>query len=93
MTLRVKAISLMAVAVCALTLPIVAVASPAGASTSHPKYISALHRLAPGTRSVSTKKLLALGEATCNIFKFAPVSEEVGVLDEPSNAFHFPITR
>lgn len=67
------------------------VAVPAEAMTSaQNKYVKALHSAAPATKSVSTKKLLALGVGLCSGLKFAPVADEVGVLEERSNAYHFP---
>jgi hypothetical protein len=65
-------------------------AVPAGATSAQTKYINALHHAAPSTKAVSNKKLLALGKATCKILGFASVADEVGVLEDPSNAYHFP---
>ena len=49
----------------ALSLPFVAVASPAGASTPRPKFINAIHQMAPATQQVNDKVLLALGNQIC----------------------------
>ena len=64
-------------------------ALPAAASTQS-KYISALHRAAPATKKLSNKKLVALGASICSFTGVAPASDEVKLLDESSNSFHFP---
>ena len=65
-------------------------AVPAGAASPQTKYINALHHAAPSTKALSTKKLLGLGSAICNILKLGSVADEVGILQERSNAYHFP---
>ena len=49
----------------ALSLPLVAVASSAGASTPHPKFINALHAWAPATRQHTNSFEVKLGVAIC----------------------------
>jgi hypothetical protein len=67
-----------------------AAAVPAEAASAQTKYINALHHAAPSTKAVSTKKLLGLGSAICSILKVGSVADEVGILQERSNAYHFP---
>jgi hypothetical protein len=64
-------------------------ALPAAASTQS-NYIKALHRAAPSTKAFSNKKLVGLAKADCASLSFAPISDVAGLLDEPSNTFHFP---
>ncbi len=67
------------------------VAAPAGATTPpQTKYLNTVHKAVPATNSISNQKLIGLGQATCKILKYAPVSVEAGVLNESSNAFHLP---
>jgi hypothetical protein len=65
---------------------------PSGASSAaaQRKFIAAIHKAAPATKKVSNKKLLALGNAICNVLAFGSVADEVGLLKEPTNAYHFP---
>jgi hypothetical protein len=68
-----------------------ATAVPAEATTSaQTRYITALHHAARSTKGVSTKKLLGLGSAICGILKVGSVADEIGILQERSNAYHFP---
>jgi hypothetical protein len=64
-------------------------ALPAAASTQS-NYIKALHRAAPATKKISTKKLVGLGKSICDFTGVAPASAEVKLLDESSNSFRFP---
>lgn len=43
--------------------------------------------------SASTKKVLALGSAVCGLLKYGSVADDVGVLDAPSNSFHFSMKQ
>lgn len=81
--------SAMAAAVCALALPILVSVAPVGASTSHPKFVSVVHRKAPATKSISNAKLAALGGAICDTLSYGSITDEFGILAEPSNSFHF----
>jgi hypothetical protein len=65
-------------------------AVPAGASSVQTKYINALHHAAPSTKAFSNKKMLGLGKVLCKALGFATVADDVGELDDPSNAYHFP---
>ena len=63
----------------ALALPLVAVASPAGASTPHPKFITAIHRVAPASKHLTNKYLINLGETACHTLGQHPTTP--GVVD------------
>jgi hypothetical protein len=81
------------VGICVATLVLVGMAAlPAAAvsSSTQKKFITAIHRSAPATKSVSTKKLLALAGSLCAGLRFAPVADEVGILRESSNSYHLP---
>lgn len=86
----VKNIKIIIIGLLGFAAVVVLPVSVAGATTSHSKYISALHRVAPATKKISTKKLVGLGESICNFTGVAPASDEVKLLDESSNSFHFP---
>jgi hypothetical protein len=79
------------VAAATLAMTVVPLAT-AGASTitAQNHYLSAIHKHAPSTRAVSNKKLLRLGKSLCNILGIDSVANEVAVLEQPSNTFHFP---
>lgn len=80
----------MAISAAVLVVFGLAVAVPADALTSaQTKFVSATHRVAPSTKSASTKKLVALGSAVCGLLKYGSVADDVGVLDASSNTFHF----
>jgi hypothetical protein len=49
----------------ALSLPVLA-AAPAGASTSHPKFIKALHAWAPATKQHTNESEVSTGETICH---------------------------
>lgn len=78
----------------ALALPLVAVASPAGASTPHPKFITAIHRVAPASKHLTNKYLINLGETACHTLgqhpttpgvvdgDFGPVAEVLGTIQD-----------
>jgi hypothetical protein len=65
---------------------------PAGAlsSSTQRKYIAAIQRAAPATKQLSTKKLVGLGTSICSLLSVGTVSDEVGVLSERTNSYHFP---
>jgi hypothetical protein len=68
----------------------VTVPAAALSSSAQKKFIAAIHHAAPATNKVSNKKLLALGGAICNILKIGTVANDVALLKEPSNSYHFP---
>lgn len=84
-----KTIAGFALGVAVAALAFVPLAS-AASKAQQAKFVKAVHRIAPATKKVSNKKLISLGTATCNILKFAPINDEVSVLEEPTNTFHFP---
>lgn len=70
--------------------PGAAIPAAAVSNSTQKKFIAALHHAAPATKHVSTKKLLSLGTGICNILSVGSVSDEVGILSERTNGFHFP---
>lgn len=76
-------------AVCALALPMLVGVAPVGASTPHANFVNDVHREAPSTKSISNKKLAALGGFICDTLGHGgSISVEFGILAEPSNTFH-----
>jgi hypothetical protein len=80
------------VAIGSLAITVVPLAS-AGASTTKAQklYLTAVHKRAPSTRAIPNKKMVLSGKAFCSILGLHySVANEVALLKEPSNTFHFP---
>jgi hypothetical protein len=76
----------------ALSLSLVAIASPAGASTSHPKFVKAVHKMAPATKHVPNKVLVAFGEHVCYeindyALSFTPSAQQVYIVADQMKAY------
>ena len=83
----------------ALSLSLVAVASPAGASTPHPKFINTIHRVAPFSKHRTTKYLVNFGETTCHVLgkyptypgnpngDMGPVAEVLGIVQDNNSEY------